>query len=243
MPEPCPTPLGASSPDAGAESLPSWSHYYDFDLTWRQHTENVLCHLPMMRTARRLAPRRVLEVGSGTGSLAIFLSYFLRHVVSIDLADEVLARARRNNRRLRGRARFERADAFDMRAFRDGSFDLAMSQGFFEHFDDADVHRLLREQLRVARTVLFSVPNRAYGRRDRGDERLLSRRQWETILRTGGFDVLDSRDYRPLNRSGIMELLHRMPPTMSLLVIGSRQPALHRATAASRTADGPIRAE
>ncbi|GAI49981.1 unnamed protein product, partial [marine sediment metagenome] len=58
---------------------------------------------------------------------------------------------------------------------------------FFEHFDDANIGKLLREQLRVARMVIFSVPTLWYPRRDFGNERLMEKEDWLRIL--AGFKV------------------------------------------------------
>lgn len=206
--------------DTHAQSveLPSWSHYYDFDLGWNAHLTNVVHHLPMMWAIRREKSRRIIEVGSGTGSLAIFLSYLGKRVTSVDLSPEVLARAERNNRHLRGRVTFARADAFTLEEFADQSFDLAVSQGFFEHFDDAQIHALLSQQLRVARRVLFTVPNAAYGTQDRGDERLMSKDEWEAILRAGGFSIVQSSEYRPVCRGTFTGHAWKLRPSMYLAV-------------------------
>lgn len=48
-----------------------------------------------------------------------------------------------------------------------------------EHFSDDAFAKLLREQLRVCRSVVFSVPSDHYPRQDVGDERLMSPGEWE----------------------------------------------------------------
>ena len=76
---------------------------------------------------------------------------------------------------------FKKADAFNL-PFDDDSFDVCFSQGFLEHFSDDDIRKLLREQLRVSRKVLFSVPSFWYPRQDFGDERLMKKEDWLRIL-------------------------------------------------------------
>jgi SAM-dependent methyltransferase len=174
-----------------------WEAYYAGELTWYRHLRNVLHHLPMFRAIARLHPERVLEVGAGTGSHSIFLSYFGHDVASVDLNRRLIERCVQHGRRLRGRVRFLAMDAFRL-AFADQSFDVAFSQGFFEHFADEEVVRLLEEQTRVASTVVFSVPNRSYGVQDFGNERLLSRQAWEALLTKSGYELLTSRDYAPV---------------------------------------------
>jgi len=224
---------------AAPEVRPSWSHFYGAELTWGAHLSNVFHHLPFLATIRSLRPRSLVEVGAGSGSTSIFLSYFVPRVVSIDLDEEIVRSCQRTAPRFFGRAEYRRADAFDLSDIRDREFDLCVSQGFFEHFGDAQIRELLNVQLRVARQVAFSVPNAAYGRQDFGDERLLTRPQWDDLLRELGFDVVESRDYAPIHAGGVW----RRPVTALLWLArkaGSntrrpRQGGLKEGTAPART--------
>ncbi|MBI5288956.1 MAG: class I SAM-dependent methyltransferase [Chloroflexi bacterium] len=211
--------MSSSGDGAAAFAIPSWGHYYDFDLSWSHHAMNVVQHLPLVLAVRRLRPRSVLEVGTGTGSLSIFMSYFNQRVVSVDLSPRVLERARGNSKRLRGRADFREGDAFALDGIANGAFDVSVSQGFFEHFCDEDIASLLKEQLRVSRYAVFSVPNEAYGRQDRGDERLLRREQWDTTLMAHGLHIVRSGEYRPLSRSALLPGGWRKPATMYLATV------------------------
>ena len=182
--------------EVAGQAAHSWESYYDPGLTWYRHVRNVLHHVPMFRALRRLKPERVLEVGAGTGSHSIFLSYFGARAVSVDLSRPLIQRCLRHNRSLRGKARFAAMDAFQL-AFPDAAFDAVFSQGFFEHFSDEEIELLLAEQARVARYVVISVPNRSYGVQDFGNERLLSRQEWEALLTQLGYRILVSKDYAP----------------------------------------------
>ena len=59
---------------------------------------------------------------------------------------------------------------------------FAFHRVFFEHFTDDDIRKLLKEQLRVSRKALFSVPSLWYPRQDFGDERLMKKEDWLRIL-------------------------------------------------------------
>ena len=109
------------------------------------------------------------------------LSYNNYNVVSIDNNDGVLKIAQHNNANFKGEVTFKKADAFNL-PFDDNSFDICFSQGFFEHFADDDIRKLLRKQLRVSKKVLFSVPSFWYPRQDFGDERLMKKEDWLRIL-------------------------------------------------------------
>jgi len=118
-------------------------------------------------------------------------------VISVDNDREVLKYAEKNCKGLSGAAEFREEDAFKM-SFNDNSFDVAFSQGFFEHFSDDDIRTLLKEQLRVAKKVVFSVPTAYYRNRDFGNERLLSIKKWRDILK--GFNVVNDIEYLYLRR-------------------------------------------
>ena len=182
--------------EVAGQAAHSWESYYAPDLTWYRHLRNVLHHLPMFRALWRLKPKRVLEVGAGSGSHGIFLSYFGVRVVSVDLSRQLVLRCVRHNGRLLGSARFAAMDAFQL-ALPDRAFDAVYSQGFFEHFSDDEIELLLAEQSRVARHIVISVPNRSYGVQDFGNERLLSRQEWEELLSRLGYRLIVSQDYAP----------------------------------------------
>lgn len=192
----------------------SWAHYYEAPLGWYAHGRNVLHHLPLLWAVMKTRPRSVLEVGSGTGSLAIGLSYVCPSVLSVDLNPALVGRCEANGRKLRGLAQFGQADAFNLAAFGDDEFDVVCSQGFFEHFDDEQIEALLREQTRVAKRVVLSVPNDRYGKQDFGNERLLTKEEWDALLARLGVRVLESKNYSPVN-----ERLWRLPRTMYLAVV------------------------
>ena len=85
--------LDPVDPTTAGQAAHSWEAYYEPNLTWYRHARNVLHHLPMFRALRRLEPKRMLEVGAGTGSHSIFLSYFGPDVVSVDLSRQLIERA------------------------------------------------------------------------------------------------------------------------------------------------------
>jgi hypothetical protein len=61
-----------------------------------------------------------------------------------------------------------------------------------EHFSDEEIAGLLREQLRVSRSVVFSVPSDRYPRQDMGNERLMEPSRWAAIVARG----IDAGSYR-----------------------------------------------
>jgi 2-polyprenyl-3-methyl-5-hydroxy-6-metoxy-1,4-benzoquinol methylase len=135
---------------------------------------------------------RLLETGVGTGITSIYLSCLSYDVTGIDNNREIVQTAATRNAALGGRARFEEMDLFNLE-FEPDSFDLCFHQGVLEHFCEAEIVTALREQLRVARTVVFSVPSHLYPQRDYGDEHLWSVEQWQRVL--AGLHVVETFGY------------------------------------------------
>lgn len=158
-----------------------WEQYYKQRLpSLERYINDIWDHKPFLAGVASNG-QDVLEVGAGTGNLSIFLSHLGYNAVSIDNNGSVLKIAQHNNAILKGRVAFMKADAFNL-PFDDDTFNVCFSQGFFEHFSDSDIRKLLEEQLRVSRKALFSVPSLWYPRQDFGDERLMEKEDWLGIL-------------------------------------------------------------
>jgi len=70
-------------------------------------------------------------------------------------------------------------------------FDLAYHQGVLEHFPDEQIVQALREQARVARWIIFDVPNHRLSAGPFGNERLLSPSHWRGSLNQAGLELVD----------------------------------------------------
>ncbi|MBD3295925.1 MAG: methyltransferase domain-containing protein [Candidatus Omnitrophica bacterium] len=169
-----------------------WKDFYQRPAGISEYLENLSVQREFLEEISSRQSGKVLEVGCGSGTMSVFLSHLGFKAIAIDRDEEVLERARRASKDLNGEVDFIRADAFKL-PFADKEFDIAFSQGVLEHFDDEDIVKLLKEQCRVAGCVFLSVPNNFYNHRDFGDERLLSKAEWEKIL--SGFNIAKSKDY------------------------------------------------
>lgn len=140
-----------------------------------------LIHWNLLREAHRRASGGVLEVGVGSGAQSALLSRLLRRVVTLDNNTSILRKARLNLRRFGRGVHPVAGDAFRL-PFADRTFGVGISQGLMEHFSDGEITMLIREQLRVCRSVVFSVPSAYYPRQDMGNERLMTQSEWSRLL-------------------------------------------------------------
>jgi SAM-dependent methyltransferase len=163
--------------------LPSWDLHYSQKTTLYGFVASTAYHWPYLREVCSHAKSTAIEVGCGRGVHSIFLSYFVPNVVGIDSNVKLIDKAKKDNSRFRGRAHFLVGDAFKL-DFRDDTFDVCFSQGFFEHFTDEEICLLTERQLRIAKIVVASVPSIFYSTKDRGDERLMSIEEWQKVLKS-----------------------------------------------------------
>jgi SAM-dependent methyltransferase len=136
----------------------------------------------------------LLEVGFGSGTTAVLLADLGYRVTACDIDTELVARlqTRYSDWLEQERLTVQQADMFQF-PWIAKTYDVAYHQGVLEHFPDEQIVAALREQSRVARFVLFDVPNHRYGSQPYGDERLLPTRHWRKLIRDSGMDLVDER--------------------------------------------------
>lgn len=114
---------------------------------------------------------RVLDVGCGTGSLAVLIKrlYPAVDVVGLDPDPKALARASRKAARAAAAIRFDRGFA-DALPYPDAAFDRVFSSMMLHHLEEREKEQALREFRRVLRpegrleVLDFSRPGQVHGR-------------------------------------------------------------------------------
>lgn len=130
---------------------------------------------------RHFNGKRILEIGTGTGIIAVYLSQLGFDVTGLDYDYEIVRRNRRMAAQHGSGAAFLQGDMFAL-PFADQSFDACYHQGLMEHFDEADIVRSLKHQAEVCRRVIFMVPTDKWRGGVRGDERMWSGTYWRNLL-------------------------------------------------------------
>ena len=140
------------------------------------------------KCAEHFDGKELLEIGTGTGVLAVYFSQLGYCVTGLDSDCGIIAANQRLNAMMRGEARFVVGDMFHL-PFPNGRFDVCHHQGLMEHFDAPDIVAALMAQTEVCRKVIFAVPTKPWTGGVRGDERMWPGRQWLDLLQP--FRVLD----------------------------------------------------
>jgi O-antigen chain-terminating methyltransferase len=180
-----------------------WVKFYDKEITEEDLSGNVDHHEYFISLVKEYALKaaegripKLLEVGLGTATMSIYLSRYSYEVVGIDNDPAMIYKAIDTNKKLGGYAKFILMDAFDLDMLKDNYFDVALSQGTLEHFDNEEVVKLISKQLKVAKYVIFSVPSVDYPDRELGNERKMTVEDWGLILKDAGFNILKMTYYQ-----------------------------------------------
>ena len=181
--------------------MKTWDEYYNNEISWGIYLDKLADHKYYLEKIIELKPKKVLEVGCGPGTRSVFLSYLGIDVVAVDNDQGIVDSVAEYNKKLKGKVDIQKADAFNL-PFKDREFDIVFNAGFLEHFNDKDKIALVKEFTRVGDHYIFMVPNKAYRLRPYGNEDLLTKAEWEEILKD--FNIIKSSDiYKSWSNSKI----------------------------------------
>jgi SAM-dependent methyltransferase len=154
--------------------------------------ENSIRLRDLLWTIKRFVPltSRLIEVGCGSGTAALLLADMGYRVAGVDLDPALVANAsRRYSDWVRtGELEFQVANMFAL-PWHGDNFDLAYHQGVLEHFSDDEIIQALGEQHRIAKQLIFDVPNNRSDDRPYGNERLLPPSRWRRLLSKSGWRI------------------------------------------------------
>lgn len=143
------------APDGGGAYVPALGYSWLTDaydsvvrLTTREHTFK----RALISQTRVAAGHRVLDIGCGTGTLAIWLKHDepQAEVTGVDGDPRILMIAERKARATQTSIRYDRALSYEL-PYSDGQFDRVVSSLFFHHLSPGAKRATAREILRVLR--------------------------------------------------------------------------------------------
>ncbi|MDP2672024.1 MAG: class I SAM-dependent methyltransferase [Candidatus Daviesbacteria bacterium] len=129
---------------------------------------------------------RILEVGCWSSLALIWLKKEFpdKFVMGVDINELVVHFAQTRVFFWEADVPIFCADGFNLKDFNDQEFDVIFHDGLAEHFGEEERVRLLKEHLRVAKNVLFTVPLAcSLGKGGYGDELKITEDGWESFTR------------------------------------------------------------
>lgn len=144
--------------------------------------EEILLHVPQ--------GGHIAEIGFGSGMTSILLANLGYRVTALDIDPDVIDLLRDKIGYINN-LYVQKQDMFNLDSIDDDYFDVMYHQGVLEHFSDEEIVHTLSQQARVARKVVFDVPNDK--RREKfqlyGNERFLPVRHWVALIERSGLHV------------------------------------------------------
>jgi len=154
---------------------------------------------PLLKKIRKYSShtrKKMLEAGCGTGVLSTYLANRGFKVTALDNDENMLKLARDIADLFPNQPKFVKKTLLDL-DYSDNHFDISFSHGVLEHFKEEKLIKIINNQLRVAKILIFSVPSNYFKEKDKihGDEHFLSIRGWEKIIDKTNGEIIEKFGY------------------------------------------------
>lgn len=136
----------------------------------------------------------ILEAGCGTGVLSIFLANNGFDVTSVDSDKDMLTIANKISTKYHKKPHFMKKDINKLN-YPNNHFGVVFSHGVLEHFNDTQIVSILKRQLKISHTLIFSIPTDYLDEnKDRyhGNERFLSREKWINLISKTQSEIIET---------------------------------------------------
>lgn len=153
----------------------------------------------LINLIKKYANKNIIECGSGTSVVSIYLASLGYEVTAVDIEDDVI-RLSKNLAKdyysaledCKPKLTFEKKSIFKLEYLKD-SFDVAFSNGVLEHFTDEEIIEIIKQQLFVAKTTIVGIPTKYFSPKDAkyGDERVLELSYWRKLIRKSGGVIIE----------------------------------------------------
>lgn len=138
--------------------------------------------------------KKIIECGCGTGKISTYFQNNGYYVTAVDIDENILKLAKE----IAEKSSFEKIPKFEVMSILDlnyktKQFDVAFSNGVLEHFSDENIIRILKEEIKIANTVIFGVPSRYFNDDEfmHGDERYLTEEKWEKLIQKANANIIE----------------------------------------------------
>ena len=153
----------------------------------------------LINLVRKYSNKNVIECGSGTSVVSIYLAMLGYNVTAIDIEDNVIKLAKslakdyyKTIDNPNPQIIFEKKNILDL-GYEKDSFDVAFSNGVLEHFSDDEIIQIIQQQLYVAKTVIVGIPTKYFDSSEAkyGNERVLELSYWRYLIEKAGGSIIE----------------------------------------------------
>ena len=146
---------------------------------------------------------KLIESGSGTGVLSTYMASLGYDVTGIDIDEDILKLSKKitKNYNSKNKPNFQKKSIFEL-DYRKNTFDVSFSNGVLEHFTDEQIIDTLKQQMKIAKVVIFGIPTKYFNQEEAmyGDERYMSYKFWRNLINNAGGMNLEEKSMHYMNK-------------------------------------------
>lgn len=138
---------------------------------------------------------KIVEAGCGSGVLSVELCRMGHQVIAIDNNKKILELAKKINKAItNNKIETISADIFDIdKVLENETIDVIFSVGVFEHFNDKDIIKLLKKQLKTSKYVFLAIPTKYFNDDEAlyGNERFMRFKKWRELINQASGTIIE----------------------------------------------------
>lgn len=180
----------------------TWYQVYLDDISKKGTIENYINYKikkkkKLINLIKKYSPRKkIIEAGSGTGILSVYMASLGYDVIGIDIDNDILKLSIDiSNKYLQtNKPQFINQSIFELN-YPEKFFDVSFSNGVLEHFTDEEIIDTLKQQIRISEFVIFGIPTRYFKHCESmyGDERYLKLKYWRELIKKADGIILEEK--------------------------------------------------
>lgn len=146
---------------------------------------------------------KLIESGSGTGVLSTYMASLKYDVTGIDIDKDILNLSKKiaKNYNSKNKPTFKNKSIFKL-DYKENYFDVSFSNGVLEHFNDEQIIDTLKQQMKIAKIVIFGIPTKYFNQEEAmyGDERYKNNKFWRNLISISGGTILEEKSMHYMTR-------------------------------------------
>ena len=183
----------------------------------------------LINLIKKYVDKSIIECGSGTSVVSIYLASLGYEVTAVDIEDDVISLSKKlakdyynTLKDCNPKLNFEKKSIFEL-GYEKKSFDVAFSNGVLEHFTDEEIMQIIKQQLYVAKTTIVGIPTKYFEPKEAkyGNERVLELSYWRKLIMNSGGVIIEEvgMDREPLSKRILNYKKYFKPKPYHLFVV------------------------